>query len=121
MLESRLYICASFSLMSNQFICSGLLLLLASCSRYSKVTEVPRKDQMEANPRVYGQVGQPARQSKVTYPPAPDAAAKAAAIHDRMFGGGQDKALAAMKADGAPAAAVAPAPAAIPADSQAVK
>ena len=117
MLGWRLYICASFSHMNNQFVRFGFLLLLASCSRYSKVTEAPRKDQMEANPRVYGQVGQPARQSKVTYPPAPDAAAKAAAIHDRMFGGGRDKTLAAMKADGNPAAT----PQAAPADTQTVK
>jgi hypothetical protein len=69
---------------------SGLLILIVAaasqfaCGRYSKVTELPKEEEMKKNERVYGDVGEPARQSKNTYPDDPDAAGKAVEIRKRI-------------------------------------
>ena len=72
--------------MKNRFLLPGILLLLASCGRYSQVAKDPNKEMKMENPRVYGEVGGPARQSKQTYTAAPDAADKSARIREVMFG-----------------------------------
>ena len=72
--------------MKNRFLLPGMLLILASCGRYSKVVKDPNKEMKMENPRVYGEVGGPARQSKQTYPAPADAADKSARIREIMFG-----------------------------------
>lgn len=72
--------------MKNRFLLPGILLILASCGRYSQVVKEPNKEIKMENPRVYGEVGGPARQSKQTYQAAADAADKSARIRGIMFG-----------------------------------
>lgn len=72
--------------MKNQYLLPLLLLAMASCGRYSKVVKEPNKEIKTQNPRVYGEVDGPARQSKQTYAAAPDAAEKSARIREIMFG-----------------------------------
>jgi hypothetical protein len=72
--------------MKRQLFTAGLLVVLASCGRYSKVRDLPQKDEMAANSRIYGEVEGPARQSKQTYPAPADAADRSVKIKDKMFG-----------------------------------
>jgi hypothetical protein len=72
--------------MKNRILLPGMVLILASCGRYSQVVKEPNKEMKMANARVYGEVGGPARQSKQTYPAAADAAEKSARIREVMFG-----------------------------------
>jgi hypothetical protein len=106
-----LYICASISEMKRQLITASLVIVLASCGRYSQVRELPQKDEMAANSRVYGEVEGPARQSKQTYPTPADAADRSVKIKDIMYGNG----VAARKEAAAASAT------AVPADSAAKK
>ena len=73
--------------MKNQSIILPILLLsLVSCGRYSQIAKDPTKEVKKQNPRIYGEVDGPARQSKQTYAAAPDAADKSARIREIMFG-----------------------------------
>ena len=72
--------------MKNRFLLPGMMLVLAACGRYSQVAKEPNKEIKMQNPRVYGEVGGPARQSKQTYPTPADAADKSARIREVMFG-----------------------------------
>lgn len=83
------YICASFRDMKKNLLLVGALVVMASCGRYSQVVDLPKKEQMEENSRVYGEVDGPARQSKQTYANPADAADRSAKIKDIMFGTGQ--------------------------------
>jgi hypothetical protein len=78
--------------------------------------EAPKKDQKEQNPRVFGEVDGPARQSKVTYPAPPDAADKSARLKEILFGKGKPAVTVAAQEVSAPAAS-----ANAPADSAAAK
>ena len=71
--------------MKKQFLQICCLVILASCGRYSQVVKEPNKEIKTENPRVYGEVDGPARQSKQTYAAAPDAAEKSARIKDILF------------------------------------
>ena len=75
-----------FTIMKNRYLFPVLLLSLMSCGRYSKITSEPNNEIKKQNPRIYGEVGGPARQSKQTYPAAADAADKSARIREVMFG-----------------------------------
>ncbi len=72
--------------MKKQFLQICCLVVLASCGRYSQIAKEPNKEIKKENPRVYGEVDGPARQSKQTYAAAPDAAEKSARIKDVLFG-----------------------------------
>jgi hypothetical protein len=72
--------------MKKQFLQTCCLVILASCGRYSQVVKEPNKEIKTENPRVYGEVDGPARQSKQTYAAAPDAAEKTARLRELMFG-----------------------------------
>jgi len=72
--------------MKRNLIFTVALLSLASCGRYSKVMPAPQKSEMEANTRIYGDFGQPARQSKNTYANPDDANDRSLKIKDIMFG-----------------------------------
>lgn len=72
--------------MKRNLIFAVALLSLASCSRYSKVMKAPQKSEMEANSHIYGEYGQPARQSKNTYANPEDANDRALKIKEIMFG-----------------------------------
>lgn len=73
--------------MKKNILLIGCLVVIASCGRYSKVVDLPKKDQMLENPRIYGEVGGPAKQSKNTYPTPADAADQSARIKAIMFNG----------------------------------
>lgn len=98
------YICASFLDMNKNLLLVGVLVVMASCGRYSQVVDLPKKEQMEANPRVYGEVDGPARQSKQTYTNPADAADRSAKIKDILFGTGQSAADIAAQEASAPVA-----------------
>jgi len=72
--------------MKKQFLQICCLVVLASCGRYSQIAKEPNKEIKKENPRVYGEVDGPARQSKQTYATAPDAVEKSARIKDVLFG-----------------------------------
>lgn len=74
--------------MKKEILVSGLVVLLTSCGRFSQVRELPQQEEMKANPRVYGEVGGPARQSKQTYATPADAAEKSIRIKEKLFGAG---------------------------------
>jgi hypothetical protein len=80
-----LYICATISDMKKNILLFGCLVVIASCGRYSKVVDLPKKDQMLENPRIYGDVDGPPKQSKNTYPTPADAADQSARIKDILF------------------------------------
>jgi hypothetical protein len=63
-----------------------LLIAVVSCGRYSQIAKDPTKEVKKQNPRIYGEVDGPARQSKQSYAAAPDAADKSARIREIMFG-----------------------------------
>jgi hypothetical protein len=73
--------------MKKNILLIGCLVVIASCGRYSKVVDLPKKDQKEENPRVFGEVDGPALQSKVTYPTPADAADQSARIKEILFNG----------------------------------
>ena len=75
--------------MKKNSLLIGILIVAASCDRYSQVMETAKKEEMKENSRIYGDVDGPARQSKATYPAPPDLAAKSAEIHELMFGKGK--------------------------------
>lgn len=75
-----------FLMMKNKFLLFSCLVILASCGRYSKVRDAANKEELQSNTRVYGEYGQPARQSKNTYANPEDAAERSAKIKDLMFG-----------------------------------
>lgn len=75
--------------MKKNSLLIGVLIVAASCARYSQVRETAKKEEMKENSRIYGEVDGPARQSKATYPTPPDAATRSADIHDLMFGKGK--------------------------------
>lgn len=65
----------------------GLLILgaaLASCGRYNYNKEVSEAD-MKERPRIYGDVGGDARQTKNTYPDDPNANKRTSAIRAKLF------------------------------------
>jgi len=72
--------------MKKNILLIGCLVVTASCGKYSKLTESPQKDIKEENPRIYGQVGGPALQSKLTYATPTDAVDKSANLKSLMFG-----------------------------------
>lgn len=80
--------------MKKNSLLFGILIVAASCGRYSQVRETAKKEEMKENERIYGEVDGPARQSKVTWPNPSDAAARSAEIHEIMFGKGKPKAAA---------------------------
>jgi hypothetical protein len=73
--------------MKKNILLIGCLVVMASCGKYSRVVDLPKKDQMQENPRVYGELDGPAKQSKNTYPTPADAADKSARIKEIMFYG----------------------------------
>ncbi|HOY94802.1 MAG TPA: hypothetical protein PK509_03630 [Catalimonadaceae bacterium] len=73
--------------MKKNILLIGCLVVMASCGRYSKVVDLPKKDQKQENPRVFGEVEGPALQSKVTYPAPADAADQSARIKEILFNG----------------------------------
>ena len=73
--------------MKKNILLIGCLVVIASCGRYSKVVDLPKKDQMQENSRIYGEVDGPARQSKNTYPTPADAADQSARIKEILFNG----------------------------------
>ena len=106
--EHSIYICAALKLMTNRYLLLPLLLLtIASCGRYSKVSKDPTKETKKENPRIYGEVDGPARQSKQTYAAAPDAAEKSARIRQIMFGNKKSAAQIAAEEASVPAPAAA--------------
>lgn len=95
--------------MKKRFLLPGIIIVLSSCGRYSQVAKEPNKEVKMENPRVYGEVGGPARQSKQTYPAASDAADKSARIREVMFGNKKSAAqIAAEEASNPVQAAAAP-------------
>jgi hypothetical protein len=72
--------------MNKNLFIVGILLVMSSCGKYSQVVDQPKKDEKEANTRIFGEVDGPAKQSKITYPTPPDAADKSVKIHAKMFG-----------------------------------
>ena len=72
--------------MNKNLLIAGSLLVMTSCGRYSKVLDLPTKEEYSENKRIYGEMGQPAHQSKNTYPTAPDAAEKSVKIKEILFG-----------------------------------
>jgi len=96
--------------MKNNILLIGCLVVIASCGRYSKVVDLPKKDQMLENPRVYGDVDGPAKQSKNTYPVPADAADQSARIKEILFYGKKPvTASVAQEVSAPPAAETAPA------------
>jgi hypothetical protein len=90
--------------MKKQFLQICCLIVLASCGRYSQIVKEPNKEIKTENPRVYGEVDGPARQSKQTYAAAPDAVEKSARIKDVLFGNKKSTSVSATAS--APVAAV---------------
>jgi hypothetical protein len=72
--------------MTKNILIAGILVVTASCGRYSKVLDLPKKEEYKENTRVYGEHGAPAHQSKNTYTAAPDAAEKSVKIKEILFG-----------------------------------
>jgi len=72
--------------MTKNILIAGILVVASSCGRYSKVLDLPNKEDYKQNTRVYGEFGAPAHQSKNTYPTAPDAAEKSVKIKEILFG-----------------------------------
>jgi len=72
--------------MTKNILMAGILILTVSCGRYSKVLDLPNKEEYKQNTRVYGEYGAPAHQSKNTYTAAPDAAEKSIKIKEILFG-----------------------------------
>jgi hypothetical protein len=72
--------------MIKNTLIAGILVVTASCGRYSKVLDLPKKEDYKENTRVYGEYGAPAHQSKNTYAAAPDAAEKSVKIKEILFG-----------------------------------
>jgi len=72
--------------MKKNILLVGILAVMASCGRYSKVMDLPKKEEFKENTRVYGEYGAPAHQSKNTYAAAPDAAEKSIKIKEILFG-----------------------------------
>jgi hypothetical protein len=103
--------------MKKHILFIGACLALASCGRYSQVRELPQKDEMQANSRVYGEVDGPARQSKQSYPTPADAADRSAKIKTIMFG----KAVANQKENTSAPATTSPADSVAATDSAAGK
>ena len=75
--------------MKKNSLLIGILIVAASCDRYSQVMETAKKEEMKENSRIYGEVDGPARQSKATYATPADAAAKSAEMKELMFGKGK--------------------------------
>ena len=72
--------------MIKNTLIAGILVVTASCGRYSKVLDLPTKEDYKQNTRVYGEFGAPAHQSKNTYTAAPDAIEKSIKIKEILFG-----------------------------------
>jgi GDP-D-mannose dehydratase len=62
-----------------------LLPVLAGCGKHSQVRDDATKEYMASKPEIYGEVGEPARQSKNTYPTNPDAPARSAVLKEKLF------------------------------------
>jgi len=56
---------------------------LTACGKYNYAPQLT-EDQKKAKERVYGEIGGPAKQTKMTYPDDPDAAARTAAIKQKL-------------------------------------
>ncbi len=91
----------AFYLFSVACLCVAVL---SSCGRYNFPKETTKED-MKANPRIYGEVGGPAAHSKLTYSPGPNDAAEAAELKKLLFSDTPNEAAGVAPAATAPVAA----------------
>ncbi len=62
-----------------------LFVVLTGCGKHSKVREDAKKEYMATKPEIYGELGEPARQSKNPNTTSPDAPARSAVLKEKLF------------------------------------